>query len=480
MVRSFFAHGSTYALAGVLSQGIAFLLFPFFAHVFDPHDYGVIDLLGILMTLVNLTIALEISQGLGRHFVEVADEERVAYASTALWFSAAVYTVFALLGFALAEPLTDALLGPGVDPATMRVAVWGIWFAGLLYLMQDTLRWDLRPRAFAIVSVLTAAVVTASSAVYVLALDWGVTGAIAGQLTGFATGAALALALGRRRFALRFDAAKWREMVSYSLPLVPASIGVFLNGYADRIAIQSRLSLADVGLYGVGYRLSLVVGLTLIGFQGALLPLVLSRHEDPQTRIDVARIFRLFCGIALLVLLLVSTFADELLRVLTRPVYYGAADVVPLIVAAAFLAGMYIFTPGISIAKRTGAYAAVTAAAGLANLVLAFALVEPLGIEGAALAFLVTSAAGFAVLIAISQRLYRVPHAWGRIGFAAVAIALLTALGVALPPMADGLGAAAGKLAVAAAGLALVAAVIADAEERASLVGHVRALRPRG
>ncbi len=479
MVRSFFSHGAAYALAGVLSQGIAFLMFPFFAHVFAPRDYGIIDLLVLLTTLVNLTIALEISQGLGRQFVEAADEDRVAYASTALWFSVAVYSAFTLLGLVFAAPLADLVLGADVDPDIMRVAVCGIWCSGMLYLIQDSLRWDLRPRAFATVSVVAAAFVTGSSAIYVLVLDWGVIGAVAGQLTGAAVAGTLALVLGRHRFAFRFDGARWREMVAYSLPLVPASIGVFLNGWADRIAIQSRLSLADVGVYGVGYRLSVVVGLTLLGFQGALLPLVLSRHEEPQTRVDVARIFRLFCGIALLVLLLVSVFADELLRILTRPAYYEAADVVPLVVAASFLAGMYIFTPGISIAKRTGAYAIVAASAGVANLGLAFGLVRPLGIEGAALAFLATAACGFGVLMAVSQRLYRVPHAWWRIGLVAASVAGLTALGVALPPMQDGLAPAVGKLVIAATGVMLVVMVLADGDERRALVAIVRSLRPR-
>lgn len=474
MVRKFFSHGATYALAGVLSQGIAFLLFPFFAHVFEPRDYGIIDLLGLLATIVNLTIALEISQGLGRHFVEARDEDRVAYASTALWFSVAVYSGFVVVGQLLAGPLTDLVLGDDVDVGIMRVAICSIWFSGLLYLAQDLLRWDLRPRAFATVSVVTAAVTTASSAIYVLAFDWGVEGAIAGQLTGAATAGVLAFWFGRRRFALRFDGARWREMVTYSLPLVPASVGVFLNGYADRIAIQTHLSLDEVGVYGVGYRLSLIVGLTLMGFQGALTPLVLTRHEQPQTRADLARIFRLFCAIALVVLLLVTVFADELLRILTRPAYYDAATVVPIVVAAAFLAGMYIFAPGLNIAKRTRPFAIVAVLGGLANLALAFALVRPLGIEGAALAFLLTAAASFAALMTLSQRYYHVPHRWLSLGVATAAIAALTAVGAALPPAVDSASTAIAKLAVAAAGVVLVLVVLVDRDERRALAAALR------
>jgi O-antigen/teichoic acid export membrane protein len=462
--------GTVYALAGVLSQGIAFLLFPFFAHVFEPRDYGIIDLLGVVMILASLTVALEVAQGLGRHYAELADDaERRVYASTAWLFTLGSYTLLALLALAAAGPLTDLLLGDDVDPSIMRVAIGAIWCYGVGYMVIDLLRWRMRPRQFAFVSVTTTAVVTASSAIYVLALDLGVEGAFLGQLTGFATGGALALWLNRDMLGLRFSAERLRRMLAYSVPLVPASIGVFLNGYADRLAIQSKLSLADVGIYGVGYRLSLIVGLTLIGFQGALLPQVLSRHADPGTPFQLTRIFRLFCALALTVLVLVSTFADELIRLLTPPEYYAADDIVPLVVAAAFFAGMYIFAPGLNIAKRTLPVAAITVLGGLANLGLAFALVVPLGIEGAALSFLVTEMATFAALMWWSQQLYPAPHPWGRLAAGAVLGAVLAAAGWLLPPVDEDLWALPVKLVLAMATVAAFWRLLVGADERAML-----------
>ncbi len=78
--------------------------------------------------------------------------------------------------------------------------------------------------------------------------------------------------------------------------MVPASIGLFLNLYADRLVIQHERSLADVGLYGVGYRLGTVVILVLTAFQAAALPLILARKDDPSTPGDLARMFRIFAA----------------------------------------------------------------------------------------------------------------------------------------------------------------------------------------
>ncbi len=476
LAQRIFRDGAIYAVAGAASHGIAFLLFPFFAHVFDPRDYGIIDLLGVLTTLVSLTVALEVAQGLGRHFAELTDvRDQRAYASTAWLFALGTYSAFAVLALALSGPLTRTLLGADVDPLVLRLGVGAMWCYGVGNLAIDLLRWRMRPKHFAIAAVTTTAVVTASSAVYVLALDMGVEGAILGQLTGFAAGGLIGVALNRDLLGIAFDSAALRRMLAYSVPLVPASAGVFLNGYADRIAIQTRLTLADVGLYGVGYRLSVIVSLTLMGFQGALLPQLLRHYRDPGTPLQLARVFRLFCAVALVVLVAVSTLADELLRVLTRPAYYGAADVVPLVVAAAFFAGMYIFAPGLNIAKRTRLFAAVTVAGGIVNLALALVLVEPLGIEGAGLSYLVSQLAAFAVLMRMSQNLYPAPHPWGRLLAGAALAVALTAIGWLLPPVTEELWALPAKLAVCGGAMVALTLLMLDPDERAMGRGWLRA-----
>lgn len=469
-IGSVFRHGAIYAVAGLASQGISLLLFPFFAHVFTPHDYGMIDLIALTMTLVNLTLALEISQGLVRYFVDATDiEEKRTYASTGLIFTALVYTSGLVIALIAITPLTTLLLGSTGDIDVMTAGLVAMWFSGMLYLTQDLLRWQLRPRAFASVSVVTALVTTASSALLVFGFHAGVLGAVIGQAIGFGTAAVVAFSLSHDLYGLRFDWARLRRMLAYSIPLVPASAGVFLNGYADRVAIRARLTIGDLGVYGVGYRVSMIVSLALIGFQGALMPLILSRHELPQTRLDGARIFRLFCALALAVFLTVSVFADELLRILASPAYYSAADVVPLLVAASFFGGMYVFAPGLLIARRTRPMAIVTAATGLLNAGLAFTLAPAMGIRGPALAFLLSCAASFTTLMLLSQRHYHMPHRWLPLLFVGAGIAVVVAVARWLVGgNTDPLGISV-KVGLVALGLTIITVVLVDRQERHDL-----------
>jgi O-antigen/teichoic acid export membrane protein len=263
----------------------------------------------------------------------------------------------------------------------------------------------------------------------------------------------------RGAYEARVDLEKLRQMLAFSLPLVPASVGVFLNGYADRLIIQHIRSLADVGLYGVGYRLAMVASLLLVGFQGATMPLILARQNEPSMPADIARIFRLFSALGLSAFVLLSVMAPPALHVLAAPEYERASTVVPFLVLAWLFAGMYMFAPGIVIAKDTMIAAKLTVAAGLANVVIVLVLVPLFGIEGAGVGTAATSLGWFAALMHASQRRYSVPHDWRALTAALVAASAVVAVAMLMLPTTD-VTLTAGELAIRA-GLVLVGAAAA-------------------
>lgn len=477
-VRTAFGHGTLYILGGALSQAMGLILFPLFAQVLPPRAYGIIDLAALVSTLAGVTVALEVSQGLGRYFLDTADPmEQRALASTAVIFSVFTFSIAAALALVFEHALATILFGRGgVSTAIMAAAIIGVWSSGILYLTQFLLQIQLRPRAFGVVTIVTTGVGAGTSAILVLAFRTGVIGVFIGQIAGAAVGAAVAFGLSRPLYSFRFDVHRLARMLSYSIPLIPGSIGVFLNAYADRIAVRTQLGVSEVGVYGAGYRLALVVSLLLLGLQGAVGPLVIARHAEEGTPAELARLFRLFCAMALAVLLVLSLFAIEALHVLTPPSYYAGATVVPLVVAASFLAGMYVFAPGLNIARKTFRIGVVVGVTGAVNLILAFALVGPVGIRGPAVAFLIACAVGFAMLMVLSQRLYRVPYEWRRLLPRAFIVGGILAFASAVLGETVSVGYVLVKLALAAVGLAAIAGLL----DREEFVGVALLLRDSG
>jgi len=431
LVKRFLKDSALYGSATLFSKGVGLLVVPLYTRVLPREEYGVIDMLVVAGALVNLTVALEISQGLARYYPEArSPEDRVRYASTALWFTAATYGLFALVAIALSRPLAALVLDGERWHSVWEVAVAAMVANGLFYLFQNQLRWQLAARWYALASAVQVAV-TAGTAVWLVVVErLGVVGIFWGQIAGFLAGSAVAWPALARNYRLSFSWSAAGEMLGFSLPLVPSSIAVFATLYTDRVAVRHFLGLGDLGLYAVAFRFASVVGLLMVGFQMALTPLVCQHYREPETPRDLARIFRYFLLPAFAVVTGLCLYSREVLSLLTGPDYRAAWSILPLLAAASLLANMYIFVPGLWIAKRTKAIAAINAGAALLNLALNFLLVPRWGTTGAAVAALLTGLCSFSGYLTGSQISYPVPHRRGRLLGGAVVGGVAAAVGL--------------------------------------------------
>jgi O-antigen/teichoic acid export membrane protein len=426
MLNAFLKDSAIYAVPAFISRGLSLFLVPLYTRVLGPADYGSLDLLTVFAGIINLTIALEVSQGVARFYAAEQDpESKVLYASSAFWFTLACYTVFAVLMFISTHALSALIMGrPGLETA-FQIGIAYIWVYGLFYLIQNQLRWELRSKDYAVISLLMSFVTAGVSVWLAYGLQWGLEGLLIGMVVGCLVSTGLGLWWLRNSYRFRFDGAHLREMLAFSAPLVFSGVAVWISLYIDRIMISQYLSINEVGLYGIGYRLASIAGLAMVGFQGALTPLIYTYYREADTPRQLARIFRLFVLFALLVFLGLSLYARDILRLFTTEPFYGGAVVVVYLVPAMLFANMYIFAPGISIAKKTHYFIWINIIGAVLNVALNFLLIPRLGIEGAGLATMLGYLVVFAIHITISQRHFHVPHQWRPIALSVLAAAVM-------------------------------------------------------
>ena len=124
-----------------------------------------------------------------------------------------------------------------------------------------------------------------------------------------------------------------------------------------------------------------------------------------------------------------AVFSRELLMVFATPAYKDAAPVVPVIATAILLSSMYVFAPGLAIAKRTGVISLISLTMAATNTALNFLLIPFMGIAGAAMATAVSALLAFTGYVAFGQRLYPIPYAGRRIAGATVLTLTVCVLG---------------------------------------------------
>lgn len=435
MLRTFLKDSAVYAIPAFVSRGLALILVPLYTRVLSPSDFGSLDLLIVFASIVNLTIALEVSQAVARFYASEPEIERkVLYASSAFWFTVACYAIFLAFMLFFSRKLSELIMGQAGLMLAFQIGLVYIFVNGIFYLIQNQFRWELRSFHYAIVS-LTMAFVTAGVSVWLAYfLQWGLVGLLIGMLSGSLVGTVLGLCWLRASLQFRFSSVQLKEMLRFSTPLVFSGIAVWVSLYVDRMMINHFLTIDDVGLYGIGHRLASIAALVMVGFQGALTPLIYAHYQNPNTPNQLEKIFRIFLIFALLMFLFLTLFASDILVIMTTQGFHGASVIVVFLVPAILLGNMYIFSPGISIANKTHFIIWINVIGGLANVGLNYWLIPIFGITGAGMATMLSYGGIFAAYTLIGHRFYPIPHNWLRI-FSAVGLAALIATVLPLWPL---------------------------------------------
>lgn len=437
MLKAALRDSIIYGVASVLTKGLAIFLLPLYTRVLSTGDYGAYDLLVTLGVLANLIVALEISQGLARHWGEVGEQAaRRRLASTSLWFTLAMYALFLSTGLLASSWLNRWLLGDGAYLHAFRLGLGFIAANGIYYLLLNQFRWELRSKAYALVSFCYALLMLVFASLLCLVLKMGLEGVMLAQLMAAGCSALLSLWLLRATFGLTFDIGQLKAMLRFSAPLVPAGLAVFLSLYINRFALSHFASLEEVGLFGIASRIAGLSALLILGVQAALTPLVYQYHTEPETPGHLARLFGWFAAVALSGCLFLALFARELLMLFTTVEYLQAAPLVAILAPALLLSQMYVFAPGIAIAKKTYWQLGVTVLSALISVSGNWLLVPRFGSWGAALATLAAALAFFLSWLVLSQRLYRIPYRWKGCALPTLAFAGFAVAGVVLDRVA--------------------------------------------
>ncbi len=304
----------------------------------------------------------------------------------------------------------------------------------LSYVTVNQLRYDHKPKEYAFVGLITSVMTIVPTIVLVLFLKQGVYGVIVGQMIGNLSGSFLAVYLGRKAYSLKIDWEKLRTMLVFSIPLVPSNVGSLVMVYINRIAINSLMSLADVGIYGVAYRVTSIIEVIMMGFRTALPPLIYDNFEKQDTPKEIVRIFNYFASFSLLFILFLSLFSDEIVHIFTHPAYYEAARIIPVMACAYAFGQIKIFSLGWAIVKKPQKFAAINILGAAMAFILSFSLIPHMGILGAAWASFITNAAVAVALIHLSQTYYYVPFQWKNLLFAGGVFILIIVVSEQIPP----------------------------------------------
>jgi O-antigen/teichoic acid export membrane protein len=404
---------------GVLSVGMwtitrvtaSMLATPFISRALGTEGYGQYAYyLSVLFLAAPLANAGTL-QSLSRFIAERPDPDRRArVALLSGWIC--------FLGFAVVGALMGWIIAPGVpsDQGWPLIAILlgclgfdVLWFyaRGILYGMH---REELAGTAGAAASLLTAAVSA------VLAVQgYGISGVFLGLLLGNATMAIRSLVSARRllprttlRAALASDDPSPRGLATFTvMTMLYASLSMML--YRSGVVLVHHLTGDNTatGLFATALQMAEFVWVLVIAVEGVMLQSTARLwHEGRIAEISalVSQALRYVALVTGFLLTFVFVFADDLLVLYFGQPFVGAAPVLRILIPGVFSFSLgRLLGPVLHARGGVLRLAAVVGAATALNALLAFLLVPPWGIMGAA----VSTGSAYAVVLlpyAISLR----------------------------------------------------------------------------
>jgi O-antigen/teichoic acid export membrane protein len=410
-------HGVTYGVSQVLNRIAGFLLIPLYTHYLSANDYGIFQLVGITIEIVGIVISLGIADAIYRFYYDMDNpEDRKTVISSACIGVFMISTLVLGLLSMFASELAGWILEEGSQGIYILLALGNLWFNTMGDIFFTYLRIKERSGTYLIASLIKT-VASLSLIVYLIVhLEKGLLGIFIGNLVVSMSFLVVSLPYLISQVGCRLSFSVTISMLRYSLPIIPANLASLIVNASDRYFIKGYLSLSEVGIYTLGYRLGNAIHyLVRVPFMQIWAPRRFALYNEGAPPEMFARIATYYIGLMLFGGLGVSIFVHDLIKIIAPAEYWRAALYTP---AIAFCYIVYSLDNhvaiGIAIVKKMEYWAYVNLGIAGINLVLNYILISSYGVWGAVASTLISICFKVTALHIISREFFRIPFEWLR------------------------------------------------------------------
>lgn len=383
------------------SKILTFVMVRFYTGVLTPSDYGTADLIMQTANLLLPVASLGITNGVFRFALDRKEHRKSI-------FSAGLYTI--LLG-SLILLAAGPLLSRSEDLHEYVELICAYTLASCLHsLCAQYIRAEGKTALFAGQGIFNTALVIWFNILFLQVFRLGVFGYVMSVVVadGICTGY---LVLREKLWKLlvpKPDDSVTKAMLRYSIPLIPATIFWWITSVSDRYMVTWFLGTEANGLYAVACKIPTILSLLSTIFMEAWQFSAISEATgDREVHI---RFYSQVWGFFLSAMVLVGSVMIVLcrleIRVLAARSYYAAWQYVPVLAMAMVFSAFSSFMNSVYVVMEKSHLSLWTAVWGAgANILMNLWMIPRIGIQGAAIATLVSYLMCFGIRAVSARRL---------------------------------------------------------------------------
>lgn len=391
-----------FAIGTFGSKLLSFILMPYLTRVLPTDQMGQADLIFQAGNFLLPLVSLGITNGIIRFGLDKAYRKEDVFSTGVL----SVLTGFILL--LLVSPLLGMM---SFFKGHMVLTCLFVLMSSLRSLCSQFTRARGEVRLFAVDGILATLTTAGFYVLFLSGFKWGVTGYILAMVCSDFLSVIFLSVMGKLPQYIRFKGLRRdtsREMLRYSIPMIPNSIFWWITNVSNRFLVTHFLGNSANGLYSAATKIPTAISLVGDVFLNAWQ--ISAVTEEKQRGRFFSKVFRSYSAILFICASVIILFSKVVTVILVDESYYASWQFIPLLTVAIVFSNLVTFLGSVYMVEKRSIRSLVTTIVGAAvNVVLNLFLIPQFGPNGAAFASLVSYFIVF-VLRAISSTRYIKMH----------------------------------------------------------------------
>lgn len=240
------------SIGKICTQLITFFLLPVYTAVLSNEEYGVVDLLNTLTSLLLPIATLQIEQGVFRYLIDCREnkEKQTTLITTIMRFMI-IQLIICIIIFLCASPF----IHNEYKYFLMANLVMGMFSTILLQICRGL---GDNP-TYAIGSFITGALTVALNVIFIVSFHWGAYGMLgATAISNLLCSVYIFMKKKIYKYIKpkQYDKTTLKEIIKYSVPLIPNMISWWIVSASDRTIISAVIGIAQNGIYSAANKFS--------------------------------------------------------------------------------------------------------------------------------------------------------------------------------------------------------------------------------
>jgi O-antigen/teichoic acid export membrane protein len=388
----FFKNTSIYVIGEVIPRLLSFITFPILTSYLTPADYGINSYVASLTSFLFILSNLSLSTYFFVHYFRAESEDARKKLTGTLAIFTTVYSLILVLIVLAFGPYLLELWGSKVDfYPFVFLGVIAMYFEVLIIYPSAIYRVIEKPITLITFNI-SKAVINVIGILFVVYFLKGtlkdilLIQTIISAVLGFAF-----VFYSRKFFYVIFDKQLIKNAMSFSLPLVPASISWYAYNTFDRVLIDKYLTLNDLGLFSTATTLALMLNIVTNSAYKAFEPLFFKYFGKDEFDNIYNSIKNMYIFMTLLGALYLSLFSKEFFEIFSSESFLSSYKYVPYILIGTVTSSVgLIYGTIITAMGKTKHNAVITILGAIISIMVNIMLLKVIGIWAAILSSAIT------------------------------------------------------------------------------------------